>query len=180
MSRRVRIAIAVAIGVVLLTAFFGYFLNETSGDDGPAQPQPGTPLFDALERASAAPAPWGDGWTEALISANERCMTVLVADTAFERVQGLRAVTDLGVYDGMLFVFPEDVSAWFTMADTLMPLDIDWYTIDGTYVSSEEMTPCPEGNDGDCPVYGATAPYRYALETQSGGGAGGGTLGGCG
>jgi uncharacterized membrane protein (UPF0127 family) len=179
MSQRVRIAIAVAIGVVLLTAFFGYFLNETLGDDGPAQPQPGTPLFDALQRASAAQAPWDDGWTEALISANERCLTVLVADTDNERHQGLRDVSDLGVYDGMLFVFPEDVSSRFTMANTLMPLDIDWYAVDGTHVSSEEMTPCPEGNDGNCPVYGATAPYRYALETPSGGGAAGGTLGGC-
>ena len=70
---------------------------------------------------------------------------MLVADTDTERHQGLREVSDLGVYDGMLFVFPEDVGSRFTMANTLMPLDIDWYTVDGTHVSSEEMTPCPEG-----------------------------------
>ena len=49
MSQRVRIAIAVAIGVVLLTVLVGYSLNETGGDDSPAPPEPGTPLFDALD-----------------------------------------------------------------------------------------------------------------------------------
>ena len=93
---------------------------------------------------------------------------MVVADTDAERHQGLREVTDLGAYDGMLFVFPEDITSTFTMADTLIPLDIDWYTVDGIYVSSEEMTPCPEGSDDECPPYGATGPYRYALETAAG------------
>ena len=172
-------AIAVALFVVLGTAAGAWWLNESIGDDIPAQPEPGTPLAEALDRASAAQAPWGEGWTEALIAANERCMTVIVADTDNERHQGLRDVTDFGKYDGMLFVFPEDVSAQFTMANTPTPLDIDWYRADGTYVSSAQMTPCPEGSDNTCPLYAATDEYRYALETMQGNGAGGGTLGGC-
>src|ERR1700741_3462431 len=137
-----------------------WWLNESIGDDIPAQVEPGTPLAEALERASAARAPWGEGWTEALIAANERCLTVVVADTDNERNQGLRDVTDFGAYDGMLFVFPNDIDAQFTMANTPTPLDIDWYRADGSYVSSEQMTPCPEGNDGSCPLYGATDEYR--------------------
>ena len=57
------------------------------------------------------------------------CVCLSPSNSA-ERIQGLRAVTDLGAYDGMLFVFPSDAFARFTMAQTPLPLDIGWYTSD--------------------------------------------------
>jgi uncharacterized membrane protein (UPF0127 family) len=91
---------------------------------------------------------------------------VAVADSPALRVQGLRGVADLGGLDGMLFSFPEDSTAAFTMRGTLIPLDIAFFTAGGTLVDRLEMVPC---NADPCPSYRASGPYRYALETPAGG-----------
>jgi uncharacterized membrane protein (UPF0127 family) len=91
---------------------------------------------------------------------------VAVADTPVLRFQGLRGIADLGGLDGMLFSFPEDATAAFTMRGTLIPLDIAFFAADGTPVDRLEMVPC---NADPCPSYRAAGPYRYALETPAGG-----------
>jgi uncharacterized membrane protein (UPF0127 family) len=112
------------------------------------------------------------------VSVNDECKRVAVADTLAERHEGLRGETDLTPYDGMLFVFGSDSDARFTMADTLVALDIGWYSAEGLPVDRTTMQPCPEGDDATCPEYSATGKYRYALETPAGQ-LGGGALAGC-
>ncbi len=90
---------------------------------------------------------------------------VAVADTPTRRGQGLMNVTDLGSLDGMLFVFPETVTAAFWMKDTLIPLDIAFFDAAGGFVDRLTMTPCEAD---PCPTYPAAAPYRYALEAPEG------------
>jgi uncharacterized membrane protein (UPF0127 family) len=102
----------------------------------------------------------------AAVGVGDESWTVAVADTAVLRVQGLRGVADLGGLDGMLFSFPEDSAATFTMRGTLIPLDIAFFTADGTLVDRLEMVPC---SADPCPSYRAAGPYRYALETPAGG-----------
>jgi uncharacterized membrane protein (UPF0127 family) len=92
--------------------------------------------------------------------------TVAVADTPVLRVQGLRGVAGLGDLDGMLFSFPEDSAASFTMRGPLIPLDIAFFTADGRLVDRLEMVPC---NADPCPSYRPSGSYRYALETPAGG-----------
>ncbi|MBK9179941.1 MAG: DUF192 domain-containing protein [Acidimicrobiales bacterium] len=75
-------------------------------------------------------------------------------------------VTDLGEWGGMLFSFPEDVSGGFWMKDTPLPLSIAFFDASGRFVSATDMPTCP---DGDCPLHGAAAPYRLALEVPDGG-----------
>ena len=74
-------------------------------------------------------------------------------------------VTDLGGLDGMLFVFQVDSDGGFWMKNTLIPLDIVFFTADGGFVDSLTMAPCTED---PCPVYRPRGAYRYALEAPAG------------
>jgi uncharacterized membrane protein (UPF0127 family) len=125
-----------------------------------------------------AVAPFGD-FREARVAAGGRCLRVLVASDARQRAQGLRGVRSLAPYDGMLFVFPADTAARFTMAGTPMPLDITWFAGDGAPIDGTRMAPCPGGTDAACPEYASRDEYRYALERPAGSGAGPGGLGAC-
>jgi uncharacterized membrane protein (UPF0127 family) len=93
-------------------------------------------------------------------------LLVALAATPEARSQGLRAVDDLGDLDGMLFTWGGDtVSSSFTMADTVIPLDIDFFAVDGSHVAGFGMVPC---RTADCPSYSAGSPFAYALETPAG------------
>jgi uncharacterized membrane protein (UPF0127 family) len=94
-----------------------------------------------------------------------RPWTVAVADTPERWRAGLMDVEELGDLDGMLFVFPQSISASFWMKDTLMPLDIAFFGEGGDLLAVLEMEPC--GAD-PCPSYGPGAPYRWALEAPAG------------
>lgn len=169
------------LGVGLL-ALAVVALVERSGDREPSEPAvaPSSPLAEVLRGAGVAAPPFaGDDRTEAMLGVGRRCLRVAVADDDAERVQGLRGVRDLGPYDGMLFVFAGDVRGRFTMADTLIALDIGFYDAEGREVDRRRMQPCPEGDDGSCPRYGASDEYRFALEVPAGELAGG-PIGPCG
>ncbi|MDQ3757213.1 MAG: DUF192 domain-containing protein [Actinomycetota bacterium] len=92
---------------------------------------------------------------------------VLSAETPEQRAQGLTGRQDLGGYDGMLFVFPQETDAKFHMRNTPLPLTIAFFDTAGAFVSSTDMAPC--GNSRRCPRYGATGRYRMALEVPQGG-----------
>ena len=175
MSNRVPIAIAIAIVVVFLVALSAVVMRSSVG--GQSKAEAGTGVAEALDGATAARAPFA-GLTEVQLALGDRCLKVAIADENNERIQGLRDVTDLGGYDGMLFVYGSDTDARFTMAGTPLPLDITWYAADGRPVSSTSMRPCVDGSDATCPVYASAAKYRYALETAAGHG-GSGAIGAC-
>ena len=126
----------------------------------------------------AAPAPFGE-FSEARVAVGSRCLRVLVASSEVQRVQGLRGVRSLAPFDGMLFVFPSDTSARFTMAQTPDPLDITFFSSRGAPVDRAEMAPCPGGTDATCPEYASKQRYRYALERPAGSGSASGAIGAC-
>ncbi len=166
---RARIGIA---GVVALGALAGMVALVTYSVTRPGDT--GKLSFAATTRA---PAPFAE-FEEAHVAVGGRCLRVLVATTYTQRVQGLRDVRALAPYDGMLFVFPRDSGAKFTLAQTPLPLDIVWYDAGRAPVGSARMTPCA-GTDSTCPAYAARRRYRYALETGPGTHAGAGALGPC-
>ena len=91
---------------------------------------------------------------------------VAVADDAVRRSRGLCGVQSLGDLAGMLFTWGGvDVEARFTMADTLIPLDIAFLDADGVVLGVVEMQPCP---GAPCPTYGIDVPFRMALESPMG------------
>jgi uncharacterized protein len=159
------VAISALLGIVAIAVHVArHDGNSSSGSFrvGPTEP---------------APAPF-DAFAQSRLAVDHRCLRVLVASTSAQRIRGLRDVSDLGPYDGMLFVHGSDAFARFTMAQTPLPLDIGWYTSDGAPVDRAHMTPCPRGTDANCPTYGPRRKYRYALETRAGA-LGAGALTGC-
>lgn len=168
MSSRLGAALAVSVAFVVLAVVGMVVMRSVVG--GPA----GLTL-EGVDASAPAAAPFA-GLTEARLALGGDCLRVVVADEPGERHDGLRDRTDLGPYDAMLFVFPTDTTARFTMAGVDAPLAIGWYDAAGRPVGAAEMEPCP-GGDG-CPSYGPPGRYRYALETPPGA-LGGGALGPC-
>ena len=153
-------------------------LRSGSRTGEPAGRTPGDLLAVALSSQSPGIDPLV-GFGEAQVALGGRCMRVGVADEPSERVVGLRGVESLDPYDGMIFVFASDGGGAFTMADTVIDLDIGFYDSDGIEVDRERMVPCrPGGDDRSCPLYGSRKRYRYALEVP-GGALGSGALSGC-
>ena len=156
---------------------------DTSATTGVEPEQPGDAV---LASAGDAPAAQGaaldeppgpddrerlDGFGEVAIAVHNPDGTVkgwcvLLAETPEQRNRGLMEVTDLGGYEGMLFVWAEDSSSGFWMQNTPTPLSIAFVDADGAVVSTADMDPCDDSPD--CPTYPATGPYRFALEVPKG------------
>jgi uncharacterized membrane protein (UPF0127 family) len=129
----------------------------------PATTAPATTAPDAT-----APIDTGDlnDVSVATIVIDGRELDVAVVSTAGDRSQGLRGVSDLGALHGMLFTWGgETVSSRFTMADTVIPLDVAFFAASGEFVDGFTMVPCDEA---PCPSYAAAGPYAYALESPAG------------
>jgi len=166
---RWRIAIAAAVALASLVGMIAILVHSRSTRGTRAR----------LPFATTSPAITSFiGFDEARVALDSRCVRVLVAATPSSRRRGLREVRSLAPYDGMLFVFPGNTTARFTMAQTPLPLDITFFAANGTPVDTEHMTPCPNGTDASCPVYESKGRYRYALE-RTAGSTGSGSLGAC-
>ena len=164
---RLAAALVVALGALTVAVAIVVGLRANESDVGALR----------FATTAAAPAPFAD-FSQARVAVGARCLRVLVATTERQRVQGLRGVRSLP-FDGMLFVFPRDTGAQFTMAATPTPLDITFFAADGAPVDRTEMTPCPNGTDANCPAYSSRRHYRYALERPTGSPAASGPLGAC-
>jgi uncharacterized protein len=126
-------------------------------DEPPGDPDRGAPVD-------------GVGETAASVTAADGTVTgccLLVAHTDEQRQRGLMEVTDLGGYQGMVFVFDADSEGGFWMRNTPTPLSIAWFDADGEFVSATDMAPCPDDED-DCPTYPPEGPYRFAVEVFEG------------
>ena len=97
----------------------------------------------------------------------EHC--VWLADTDFERVQGLQEITDpsLGGGDALVFQFESDTNLAFWMKDTLLPLSIAWVDSAGGVVNTADMDPCVADTE-NCPRFPSRRPYRLAIEMAQG------------
>lgn len=101
------------------------------------------------------------------VEVGSRTLTLAIADSPTLRAQGLMHITDLGSLDGMLFYWRHEASGGFWMKDTVIPLDIVWFDVDGRFVGRASMTPCEVE---DCPSYEPEGggDYRYAIEANPG------------
>jgi uncharacterized protein len=123
---------------------------------------------------AAAPPVQPEGFdlapAEVTLRSGEVCAVCLwVAETALQRQRGLMGVTDLGVADGMAFVYDAPTNGQFWMRDTPLPLSIAFFADDGRFVSAEDMEPCLTGPSDDCARYSAARPYVAAVEVPQGG-----------
>jgi len=96
----------------------------------------------------------------------ETCDVCLwLADTPEQRARGLMFVTDLGNTDGMAFVYPGPRTGNFWMKNTLMPLSIAFFGVDGGYLGEFDMEPCTAE---PCPRYRTARDFVVAVETNRG------------
>jgi len=98
-----------------------------------------------------------------------RKLDVVVAATPGARSRGLMDIADLSGIDGMAFVFDAPTETGFYMKDVLVPLDIAFIGADGRVIDVRTMARC---DAEPCPIYRASAAFRWALETPKGGLAG--------
>ena len=169
-DRRLRVLLVVALALV----GFGIWAFVLRGSDGPADPSLGEVVDTVAPSGSAPPGDPGrvllEGFDEVAVSVDAEegsfAWCLLAALTSEQRSRGLMEVTDLQGYEGMVFVYEEDVQNPYYMLNTPTPLSIAWIAADGSVVSTTDMEPC-EDSDG-CPTYSATGPYRYAIEVFQG------------
>jgi uncharacterized protein len=95
----------------------------------------------------------------------EKEIAVEIADTDDERAVGLMGRTSLPADAGMLFVYPGPTEGAYWMKDTLIPLSIAFYDVDGTILRILDMEPCRRD---PCPVYDPGVRYAGALEVNQG------------
>ncbi|MER3396035.1 MAG: hypothetical protein C4318_01025 [Acidimicrobiia bacterium] len=90
-----------------------------------------------------------------------------VADTPEARVEGLSGRSNIGAFDGMIFLFPDSTpsEASFWMKDTYFPLDLIFVGLDGRVADVRTMAPCERD---DCPLYSPHSPYLFAIELPAG------------
>ena len=89
--------------------------------------------------------------------------TVEVADTDAERTQGLMFRDNLAKFESMLFVYdnPQHVAFW--MKNTLIPLDILYFTAEGFLLDIRE-----NAVPGDLVPFRSTGLVQYVLEVNAG------------
>lgn len=85
-----------------------------------------------------------------------------VARSADERAQGLMYREELAPGTGMLFVFPDEATRGFWMANTYIPLDIAYMDSALRVVDIQQME--PEVTE----TYDSAAPAMFALEVPRG------------
>jgi uncharacterized membrane protein (UPF0127 family) len=160
--------IAIALAAVAAVALTIGLVKLTSGSGGSTDASSeAVALTDLVRSAKPAVDPFAGLTQTPDLTVGGVCKHVVIADTEAERVEGLRQRSDIGSYDGMLFVFDGPTNVGFTMSTVPVVLDIGFYRDDGTLVNTLRMQPCPKAED-ECPVYQATGEFSYALETLKG------------
>ena len=102
-----------------------------------------------------------------LVTVGDRELLLAIADSPGLRATGLMEVEDLGDLDGMLFYWRHEASGGFWMKNTLIPLDIVWFDVDGAMAGRASMVPCTTET---CRTYEPeeAVDYRYAIEANPG------------
>jgi uncharacterized protein len=85
-----------------------------------------------------------------------------VAETPDQRATGLMFRREMGVNEGMLFVFEQPNVQCFWMKNTLLPLSIAFIAEDGKVVNLDDMKPQTE--QSHC----SSKPVRFVLEMNQG------------
>ena len=144
-----RIAVMLVLAAVSLGACNG-------GEQQPPEP--------VIELPPGAPE-FGSG--RALIDTGDDSvlLTVEIAQTDEQRAFGLMKREELADDSGMIFLFFEEHQGGFWMKDTLIPLSIAFFDVDGNIVRILDMEPC---ESDPCEIYDPGVSYYGALEVESG------------
>jgi len=93
-------------------------------------------------------------------------VNIEVVDDDLERSRGLSGRSSLSDYEGMLFIFQNEVNNPFWMKDMLIPLDILFIDSDSNIIDiKENQQPC---SSNYCPSIYSKENFMYVLEVNSG------------
>lgn len=142
----------VLVCLCIVTAAAGVACQGRSDPAPEAELPPGSPEF-------------GSG--RALIDTEDGSvlLDVEIAQTDEQRAFGLMKRESLPDDSGMVFLFFEEHSGGFWMKDTLIPLSIAFFDVDGTIVRILDMEPCEED---PCEIYDPGVGFHGALEVNRG------------
>ena len=142
------------VSIVLICAALVLLVLSQAGCGGSgSRPESRGARPDRLDRADRL-----DKLETVELEVGDRVFTVEVARTPEEREQGLMWRTQMGEYEGMLFVFERDQRLSFWMKNTYIPLSIAYIAADGTIREIHPLEP-----ESLTPVE-STYSVRYALE----------------
>lgn len=99
---------------------------------------------------------------EMVLAVNGHKLTVEVANTDPDRMQGLMHRRILPADRGMLFVFPEVAHHAMWMMNTYIPLSVAFIDEKGAIINIADMEPHTRNN------HPAIKPAKYALEVNQG------------
>ncbi len=92
-----------------------------------------------------------------------------VADTSYERAEGLQGRERLPIGSGMLFVYDEPDEKSFIMHNMIIPLDIIFIAENGTVVNIEEAEPEEPGTpNSDLVRYRSEGEVKWVVEMNQG------------
>lgn len=105
---------------------------------------------------------------KAEIKIGEQYITADIAKDEPMREKGLAGVTNLGINDGLLFIFPSAGNYGFWMKGMLIPIDLIWIA-DGKIVGFEEnmQPPAPGTPDQNLKVYYPPQAVDKVLELHA-------------
>jgi len=110
-------------------------------------------------------------YSPAAVKIGNITIDVEVANSPTKRARGLMNRENLEENAGMLFVFPTESKHRFWMANTLIPLDMIWISLDHEIVFIEQnVPPCTEtGNiQALCKTYKPDSKAKFVLEVNGG------------
>ncbi len=84
-----------------------------------------------------------------------------IADTPNRRQQGLMFRSELSIYTGMIFIYPQSGNHRIWMKNTRMPLAVVWIDDKATVIAIKKLRPCKQEN---CPSYGVRSASKYIIE----------------
>jgi len=131
--------------------------DRTAGNDPQAAPSGGETTTPRPNGTGTRP-PGGNAWV--IFGADT--VVAEIAATADERAQGLMYREDVPDGTGMLFVFQDNASRAFWMANTYVPLDIAY--MDPSYRVVDIVPMEPLVTD----TYPSSGPAMFALEVRQG------------
>ncbi|MGH2754450.1 MAG: DUF192 domain-containing protein [Actinomycetota bacterium] len=140
--------------VLLLGACGGDGEREASADDCP---EPTAPEIAAAEFAE------GRGILDG--EEGSTLIDVEIAETDEQRQLGLMHRTCLEEDAGMVFIFFDESQGGFWMKNTLIPLSVAFFDVDGKILKILDMQPCEAD---PCEIYDPGVPYMGALEVNEG------------
>ena len=120
------------------------------------------PPVETISPAADAPVP--------VVTVGSAALTVELALTPAQRVQGLSGRPELARGTGMLFVYTQEGRHSFWMIDMNFPLDLVWISAQCTVIeiTSNVPPPAPGQTSAELPRYVPETPVQYVLEVNAG------------